>query len=109
MIAQYKVTEALEGNGTAAVEVLEPDSLSPHDKAYRIRKKSEELEGALYVDKQLDKVAITAMNRVKEIVQSDDERTALKASMFVIDHVRGKAVQRTENKNFNLTIEGVLE
>jgi len=38
-----------------------------------------------------------------------DERIATKNSHFAIEHLRGKAVQRSENKNLNITIESVLE
>jgi molecular chaperone GrpE len=37
------------------------------------------------------------------------ERIATKNAHFVIDHLRGKAVQRSESKHLNLTIETVLE
>ncbi len=109
VVARFAAAKAIEGNATRAVEVLEPDSKAPANRGHAIATKVQELKGLAYIDSQLEQIGEAAIDRIGEAVQSADERIALKASMFVTDHVRGKAVQRTENKNYNLSIEAVLQ
>lgn len=109
VVARLKATEALEGSATRAVEALEPDVKNPGDRGYRIKKHAEGLTGLAYVDDQLEQIGADAIDRINALVQSSDEKVAGQNARFVVDHVRGKAVQRTENKNYNLSIEAVLQ
>lgn len=99
----------MSGNGTRAVVTLEPDSKKPSQRASDIRSKQGQIVGAAYIDETLVELARPAIDRVRSMIQSADERIATKNAHFVIDHVRGKALQRSENKNYNLTIEAVLQ
>lgn len=108
-VAQYTADELLAGNGTAAVRNRESTRLSPHQRAWRIRKKREEEQSSVFIDEQLEQIGADAIVRVGKMVNSVDERIATKNAHFVLDHIRGKAVQRSENKNLNITIESVLE
>lgn len=108
-IAQYKVLEHTEGNGSAAVRKMYPTLLSPHDRAWRIRKIAERETAASFIDTELQTIGVDAIKRVGKMVNSVDERVATKNSHFVLEQIRGKAVQKTENKNLNINIESVLE
>ncbi len=109
VIKRVRAEVALLGNASAAIRQLEPDAMSPGERGFRILKKPESMSGAEYIDKTLDQIADAAIDRVNSMIQSTDERIATKNAHFVIDHVRGKALQRTENKNYNLTIEAILQ
>lgn len=50
-----------------------------------------------------------ALQRVSEMVQSDDEAIATKNSHYVIDHLIGKAVQRSHNTNTNINIDVIAD
>lgn len=67
------------------------------------------MTGLQLIDEGLDRIAGKAIERIEAMVSSTDQRIATKNAHFVVDHVRGKAVQRTENKNYNLNIGAVLE
>lgn len=108
-VAQFKTLEVLEGNGTAAVRRLESTRLAPKDRAFRIAKKSNQTNSIDFIEDTLQQIGVDAINRVGKMVNSSDERIATKNAHFVIDHLRGKAVQRSESKHLNLTIETVLE
>lgn len=112
VIADFTMTEFSEGNGTAAVRLLEDTRLAPHQRAWRIVKKREQLEkdNAIdFIENSMQQIGIDAVQRVGKLVNSVDERVATKNSHFVIDHIRGKAVQKTEGKHLNINIEAVLD
>lgn len=107
-IANFKATRLLTNNNTEAVQLLEPSrAIGIEDRAYKIAKKAN-ISNVEYVDKKLEQIAVQAVQRVQELVSSGDESIATRNSHFVIDHVRGKALQRTENKNLNISIEDIL-
>lgn len=108
-VAQFKALEAIEGNGTAAVRIMEDTRLAPSARAFKIVRKSKEANSVDYIEDTMQQIGVDAINRVGKMVNSADERIATKNSQFVIDHLRGKAVQRSESKHLNLTIETVLE
>lgn len=108
-IAKFLATKAVEGNGSAAVRTLEPDAKDPGRRAVLIAEKSKELTGAPYIEREFSELAVAAVDRIKELVESTDEHVASKNAHFVVDHVRGKAIQRSENKNVNLNIQSVLD
>lgn len=112
VIADFTLTELQEGNASAAVRKLESTRLAPHQRAWRIVKKREEMqnENAIdFIEDSMQQIGKDAIQRVGKMINSTDERIATKNSQFVIDHLRGKAVQRSESKHLNLTIETVLE
>lgn len=100
---------AIVGNGSAAVRELYPEHQAPGTRAHQIAKKSKEQNALDYVDESLQQIAVTAIQRVNELVQSSDERIATKNAHYVVDHIRGKAVQRTESKHLSLNIQSVLD
>lgn len=108
-IAQYKALEAIEGNGAAAVRSYYPTLLKPKERAWKIRTKKVDTNAVDFIEDSMQQIGIDAIQRVGKMINSSDERIATKNSQFVIDHLRGKAVQRSESKHLNLTIETVLE
>jgi hypothetical protein len=109
VIARYKTLKAKLGSGAAAVRTMEPEQTDEYRRAWLIEHKSRQLDAGEYIDNRMQRSAIRAIERVGELVESPDERIAIKASMFLIDHVRGKALQRSESKHLNLNIQSVLE
>ena len=104
----------LEGNMSAAVRALEGDHYeTADDRAYRIRKKIAEQRGSElvgdYIEKQFEQIGAEAIERVSEMVHSSDERIATKNAHFIIEHVRGKAVQRSVTLTGKLNIQSVLD
>ncbi|RTL04845.1 hypothetical protein EKK58_09480 [Candidatus Dependentiae bacterium] len=108
-IAKHKAAVLIEGNGTRAVELLEPEYSSPKDRAHKIAKKGNHQNINDYIENSLQQIGEHAIQRVSDMVQSTDERIATKNSHYVIDHIRGKAVQRTDNRNLNINIQSVLD
>jgi len=108
-VAQFKALEALEGNGSAAVAIQTPTVLNKGERAWRIRKKPQTDNAVDFIEDSIQQIGVDAIQRVGKMVNSSDERIATKNAHFVIDHLRGKAVQRSESKHLNLTIETVLE
>lgn len=107
-IASFKAARLLTNNNTEAVQLLEPTrTIGIEDRAYKIARKAS-ISNVEYVDRKLQQIAVQAVERVQELVGSEDEGIATRNSHFVIDHVRGKPLQRTENKNLNITIEDIL-
>ena len=107
-IAEHKVQSALLGNGTSAVRKMYPSMLEPSVRAFRIVKKSKEQNTVDFIDDQLQQIGIDAVNRVGMLVNSVDEKVATKNSHYVVDHIRGQAIRRSESKHLQLNIEAVL-
>jgi hypothetical protein len=108
-VAKFEAAIMTEDNATEAVKVIEPEVTDPSRRAWLIKEKAKQLDAGEYIDLKMQRIAIGAIERVEGMVQSDDERIATKNAHFVIDHVRGKALQRSESKHLNLNIEAVLE
>jgi hypothetical protein len=108
-IAKFDAAVLEQGNGAGAIAIIEPDIKDQSRRAWLINQKKQELDAGEYIDLKMQRIAIEAIERVEGMVQSDDERIATKNAHFVIDHVRGKALQRSESKHLNLNIEAVLE
>lgn len=108
-VAQFTAEELAAGNGAVAVRNLESTRLSPRSRAFRIRTKRNEENSIDFIEDTMQQIGVDAIQRVGKMVNSSDERIATKNAHFVIDHLRGKAVQRSESKHLNLTIETVLE
>lgn len=107
-IAQHKVASAVYGNGTQAVRALYPTMLSPSTRAFRIVQKSAQQNTIDFIDDQLQQIGVDAVNRLGKLVNSVDEKVATKNAHYVVDHIRGQAVRRTESKSLQLNIEAVL-
>lgn len=71
--------------------------------------KSKDVSTIEYIDNSLQQIGSEAIERVRELVQSDDERIATKNAHYAIDHIRGKAVTRSVSVTGRLNIQSVLE
>ena len=63
----------------------------------------------VYIDNSLQQIGSEAIERIGELVFSQDERIATKNAHYVVDHIRGKAVQRNLNASVKLNIQSVLD
>lgn len=108
VIADYNAAEITEGNGTAAVRLIDPTAQDPSRRSQLIRLKQRELDAGEFIDMKMQQIGIEAIERIELMVQSTDEKIATKNAHFIVDHVRGKALQRSETKHLNLNIEAVL-
>lgn len=107
-VAKFNAAVIAHGNGSAAVRAIEPETINVGRRAWLIVQKSKELNATEYIDHQMQQTAIEATERVRVMVQSPDEKIATKNAHFVIDHIRGKALQRSESKTLNINIETLL-
>lgn len=108
-VANHAAQEIIDGNATAAVRSLEPDYVAPHARAHRIISKSKDVQVGEYIETQLEQIGSEAIERIGELVHSEDERIATKNAHFVVDHIRGKAVQRSITATTKLNIQSVLD
>lgn len=108
-VAKFKIARVLEGNNTSAIRAIEPKTISAKDRAYRLAKKSEQESTGEFIENQLQQIGQDAINRIGIMVNSKDERIATKNSHFVVEQLRGKAVQKSINANLNIGIEDVLQ
>lgn len=58
-----------------------------------------------YQRDKLEKLATDAVNRVGELIQSDNEQVATANAWKTIEQVQGKAVQRLETKSQHVTLQ----
>jgi hypothetical protein len=105
----HEAEALLKGNGTAAVRSITPDYAAPHIRAHSIMSKSKDMNVGEYIDNQLQQIGSDAIDRVGELVLSEDERIATKNAHYIIDHIRGKAVQRNISLTGKLNIQSVLD
>ena len=108
-VAMHNAQRVLNGSGTAAVRELEPEYIDPASRAVRIARKDSTITASEYIDNQLEQIGSEAIGRVGELVHSEDERIATKNAHYVIDHIRGKAVQRSISVTGKLNIQSVLD
>lgn len=112
-MANHQAQEILDGNATAALKSLEGTESRTEraiqERAHRIVKKREGNNVSVYIENQLEQIGSEAIDRVGELVQSSDERIATKNAHFVIEHIRGKAVQRNISVSAKLNIQSVLD
>lgn len=62
-----------------------------------------------YLDMYMQQSAITAANRLEELVNSEDEKIATQNVHYVLDHVRGKAIQRSVTAHAKVNIQDILD
>jgi hypothetical protein len=112
-IANHATLEIIEGNATAALRALEPSDgrtdRAVTARAGRIVAKRDNETAAQYIENSLEQISGDAIERVAELVNSEDERIATKNAHFVIEHIRGKAVQRSVSITGKLNIQSVLD
>lgn len=108
-VANHTAEVLLQGNNTAAVRVTDPEYKAPEQRAMRIITKNKEVSTVGYIENQLEQIGSDAIDRVGELVHSEDERIATKNAHFVIEHIRGKAVQRSISVQGKLNIQSVLD
>lgn len=108
-VASLEALSALLGNNTAAVRALTPTIRNPAHRAFTIKKKSREIHTEVFIDETLQLIGVDAINRLGEIVASPDEKTALKASMYAIDHIRGQATKKSIALTGKLNIQNALD
>lgn len=108
-IAKHKAAELAAGNGTRAVETVEPGYSSPKDRAYHIAKKSESMPTSVYLNNSLEQIAEESIQVLGELIHSDDEAIATRNVHYAIDHVKGKAVQKSVTLTGKLNIQSVLD
>jgi len=108
-IAAIDALAVVLGNRSAAVRALYPSLRQPRVTAYRAKAKSKQMNTEVFIDEQLQQIGVDAVNRLGEVVQSPDEKTALKASMYAIDHIRGQATKKSIALTGKLNIQNVLD
>ena len=108
-VAQHKAAQAIAGNGTAAVTLTDPDYTAPKDRAYKIAKKGEEVPASVYLQNSLEQIASDGVQVLSELIYSTDERIQLSATRYAIDHIRGKATQKSVSLTGKLNIQSVLD
>jgi chorismate mutase len=109
VMARFLAARMEYGSGTAAVKALEPDETDPRRRAWLISTKCKQSEVGDLFDRRVEQIAEDAVNRLAGLIYSDDEQVATKSIMYVIDQVRGKAINRTETKHHRLNIQSVLD
>lgn len=113
LVADHATQQIISGNATAALRDLEPEIVrtdgATRARAVRIVAKSNTVLAGEYIDNALEQIGPEAIDKVRELVQSDDQRIATKNSHFVIEHLRGKAVQRSIALTGKLNIQNVLD
>lgn len=108
-VAKHKAAALLIGNGTRAVETIHPDYEAPHQRAYRIVKKSENMPTSVYMQNSLEQIAEEAIQELGELIHSSDEAIATRNVHYAIDQVKGKAVQKSVTLTGKLNIQSVLD
>jgi hypothetical protein len=108
-MASFEALEAMLGNGSAAARAQIPSIKNPGNRAWQLRKKIKEESSEQFIDTQLNIIAVDAVNRLGELVASDDEKTSLKAVMYSIDHIRGQATKKSIALTGKLNIQNVLD
>lgn len=107
-VAKFKADVLLHGNGTRAVQMDDDEYLAPEQRAHRILTIDKQSATPDIIENALQQIAVDAVQVLSNSVNSTDEAIALNATKYTIDHLRGKAVQRSESKNLNISIESVL-
>lgn len=62
-----------------------------------------------YLDMYMQQSAITAANRLEKLVNSENEKIATQNVHYVLDHVRGKAIQRSVTAHAKVNIQDLLD
>lgn len=108
-VAEHVAMMAILGNGSAVQRELNPEYKAPDKRSQAILAKTPDQTTPDYIDQSMQQIGTRAIERISELVNSNDERIATKNAQYIIDHIRGKAVQRTESKHLSLNIQSVLD
>lgn len=108
-VANHAAQTILSGNATAAVRAIDPEYRAPEARAHRIVRKSKQVSAVEYIENSLEQIGSEAIERIGELVHSEDERIATKNAHFVVDHIRGKAIQRSITATTKLNIQSVID
>lgn len=93
-------------NATKAVKIAYPDISSDavaRVKGHRLLTNDNVVSEIEYQKNKLEKLASKAVNRVEELIQSDNEMIATTNIWKTIEQVQGKAVQKSTSVNYNFT------
>lgn len=74
-------------------------------KAIKIATEKQATTAVELVRAKMEQVALQAIERLPELVSSDNEQVATVNTHFAINHTIGKPVQRTENKTLQVNID----
>lgn len=108
-VAEHQAQAVLSGNATQAVRNMNPEYLRPDNRAVRIQAKASIVNAGEFIDNSLQQIGAEAIERIGELVHSEDERIATKNAHYVVDHIRGKAVQRSITATTKFNIQNVLD
>lgn len=108
-VAEHQAQAVLTGNATQAVRTINPEYVDPSSRAVRIARKSNIVNAGEFIDNSLQQIGAEAIERIGELVHSEDERIATKNAQYVVDHIRGKAVQRSIGVTARFNIQNVLD
>lgn len=108
-IARFTALKTTVGNGAKAVREMYGDEYADdRRRAWLISTKANTLNVSDYVENKVQQIALEAVERLQELVQSPDEQIATKNVHYTLDRQGGKAVQRTESKQITLNIDAIL-
>ncbi len=108
---KFAVVYAKTDNGTEAIRQAFPDTAAQSSptyvslKANRLIRNAEVSKEIAHQKQKIEYMATKALNRIDELVTSDDEQVAGQNSRWIYEQVHGKAVQKSSNINFNFTQE----
>lgn len=109
IVAKYKSAEIIAGNGSAAVAMIDPGHINIGNKAYRIRKKAQNMPTSQYLNESMEQIATEAVQVLGELVHSKDEAIATRNVHYAIDQQRGKAVTKSISLVGKTNIQSVLD
>lgn len=105
---------AQTGSPAKAIKILEPETYNRNPayartKANRIVKRIENRPDIqAKIQQKLEKMENPALKTIKKAITSADEKLATDTSWRVIEHLRGKPTQRTQNLNVTAKIEDIF-
>lgn len=108
-VAKHRARVIIDGNNTKAVESTDDDYNNPSDRGYRIQKKAESIPTLQYIDDSLQQIGAEAIQELGELIHSRDEAIKTRNVHYAIDHLRGKAVQKSVTLTGKLNIQSVLD
>ncbi len=106
-IKKFAEVYAKTGNGVKAVEEAYPDrNLTYGSKAVqatRMLKNANIVNHIEYQRNKLEQLATRSVERVADLIESENEAIATTNAWKTIEQVQGKAMQKSSNVNFNFT------
>lgn len=111
---KFAIEYAKTDNGAEAVRRAFPELAKTSSVQYLSTKASDLLKNpeiasqVEYQKQKLELLATKAVDRVEQLIQSDNEMVATTNSWKAIEQVQGKATQRNINLNASITLEDML-